>query len=887
MRPPLTLVLRALRCAALIIGMRITVSAQIFPSTTSITANTPSLVLPATLTLTSIINQPTLPGGVATGNVSFTADGNLLGTAPLTRLTATQSFPNAPTISFTSEPNPGLSRKGIVALDLFHSGKPALVVGGVTATSASVTAYPNMGAGQFGGAGTLTGQLSTGLTIDAMASGNFLSTTGISALVHQQGSFNQGYYNVVGVNEPESALVFFQSLSGIFSQADTEKIAIADFDGDGYSDIGVIILGEDGTVPQVGIALNQGTSGVLGEFEAFLQATLPTPPPNSGSVVFCADVITTGKFNSASNAQLAVLGHFYGDCATTPPALTPSYVALYTYAAPAPGLIAANKTSLTHSRGAVARPGILRPLVLTGGATTIQVGTDQSTIAAADFNGDTKLDLVIGSKLNSHVQIYDGNGDGTFGAVVATASTIGPPSAITINDFNGDGFPDLAVTLSTGGPAILLNDGTGKLQAATQPLASVQPVGITTPDFNGDRLTDLAFLESGTTTDVLLSDEAAQATLPVTTPMLAAGSHMLKASFPGDTNFQPSTSSVLTENVLKTVPQVTWAPPPQDVTYPTPLTNAQLYATSDVAGGTFTYTFPASAHCSPSSVTVPAGSAAFTTNCTPLPGQQLITVLYNPPETFDYESNVTAQATLTVNLPTPTATVNVPSSAAPGDTPSVGFTLDSYPVAVTVTITLGFTDSSSNPASSNGSICFLNIPSNDTTNSSTCPTTDQFTITAGTGGAITPRTFSAGDVAGTVLVTIKLSAGTTDITPAALVPQSLTIAPTVPQIQTASMNPQGAEGLQVVVVGSSSTREISSATFHFTAAAGKTLKTPDVTISNIPEFAQWFSNSGSAQYGSAFAYTQNFTLDEDADTVSGVSVVLQNSQGPSAAQPSQ
>lgn len=877
MRHPLTLVQRALRCAAFIIGMRITVSAQTFPSTTSIAANTPSLVLPATLTLTSIINQPTLPGGVATGNVSFTSDGNLLGTAPLTRLPATQSFSSAPTTSFTSGSNPA----AIVAVDLLGSGKPALVVGNNFSSGASVSVYPNMGAGQFGVPGALTA--SPGFqAIDAMASGNFLSTTSKSALVHQQ-----GFYNVVSVVASGPELVFTQSPAGFFSQADTEVIAIDDFDGDGYSDIGVIILGEDGTLPRVGIALNQGASGVPGEFEAFMQATLPTPPPLSGSVVFCVDAITTGKFNSASNAQLAVLGHFYSSCTVTPPALTPSYLALYTYTAATDDLNAASKTSLTHSRGAVARPGILRPLILTGGTTTMQVGTDQTTIAAADFNGDTKLDLVIGSKLNSQVQIYDGNGDGTFSAAVGTTSTIGPPSAITINDFNGDGFPDLAVTLSTGGgPAILLNDGTGNLQAATQPLASVQPVGVATADFNGDGLADLAFLESATTTDVLLSAEAAQATLPVTTPMLAAGSHALVASFPGDTNFQPSTSSVLTENVSKTVPTIMW-PTPQDVTYPTTLTNTQLNATSDIAGGSFTYTFPASAGCSPSSVTEPAGSAAFTTNCAPLQGKQLITVLYNPPETFDYESTVTAQVTLAVDLPTPKATVNVPTTAAPGDTPSVAFTLDSYPVAVTVTFTLGFTDSSSNPASSNGSICFLNIPANDMTNSSTCPTTDTFTIAPNTGGAVTPRMFSAGDVAGTVKVTITLSADTTNITPASLGPQSLAIAPTVPQIQTATMDAQGADGLQVVIVGSSSTREISSATFHFTAAAGKTLKTPDITISNIPEFAQWFSNTGSAQYGSAFTYTQNFTLDEDAAAVSGVSVVLQNGQGPSASQPAQ
>ena len=199
MRPPLTLVLRALRCAALIIGMRITVSAQTFPSTTSITANTPSLVLPATLTLTSIINQPTLPGGVATGNVSFTADGNLLGTAPLARMPATQSFPSAPTTSFTSGPNPG-APKAIVAVDLFHSGKPALVVGNNFSSGASVSVYPNMGFGQFAPAGTLTGQLSSGPTDRRYCKWKFPKHDQHKRPRAPARFLRSGFYNVVGVS---------------------------------------------------------------------------------------------------------------------------------------------------------------------------------------------------------------------------------------------------------------------------------------------------------------------------------------------------------------------------------------------------------------------------------------------------------------------------------------------------------------------------------------------------------------------------------------------------------------------------------------------------------------------------------------------------------------
>jgi hypothetical protein len=868
MRHPLSLVLRALRCSVFIIGTRIYVSAQTFPSTTSIDANTPSLVLPAALTLTSIVNQPTLAGGVATGSITFNADGNLLGAAPLTLMPATQSFPNAPTNSFNSSSiQPGSVPAGIVAADLLQSGKPALVVANNYSGIGSLYIYANLGAGQFEVPGTnLYGTPLTngfGEQIDAIASGNFLSTTVKSVLVHEP-----GFYYVGSVPNPSSAALVFtpSSFAGTGSGADAEVIAIDDFNGDGYSDVGVLVLGENlegfSNPPQVGIALNQGAANP-GNLSDFLQATLPPNPSGNTSSAFCAEAITTGKFNSASNAQLAVLGYFFGTCSTTPPTGTASYVVFYTY------------TSATNTLNQTA---------------LVQVGSDQTSIAAADFNHDTNLDLVVGSQSNGQVQFYYGNGDGTFGSAVATTSTIGQPSNITVADFNGDGFPDLAVTLTgEGSPAILLNDGTGNLQAATQPLPSSQTAAVaeavTAADLNGDGLADIAFLQPTGTTDILLSAESAQATLQVTTPMLAAGSHQLTASFPGDTNFQPSTSSVLTETVSKSIPAVAWSAP-LPIFYPTILTSSQLNATSNVAGGTFTYTFPASAGCSPSTVTEPASPATFTTNCTPPPGSYVLNATYNPSDTFDYASSITPPVTLTVNLHSANATVSVPSSADPGDQPPIALTLSSFPLPVTVTITLGFTDSSSNPASSNGSICFLNTSASDTTNSSTCPTMDQFTIPANTNGAISPRLFSAGSVEGTVVVTIKLSTGTTDITPPTLTPQSVAIAPTVPQIQSVSMNTSGTDSLQVVVVGFSSTREISAATFHFTAVAGQTLTTPDVTISSIPEFAQWFTNPDSAQYGSAFTYTQNFTLNKDADVVSGVSVVLQNSQGSSTSQSS-
>src|ERR1700733_487824 len=479
MRHPLSLALRALRCSLFIVGTKISVSAQTFPSTTSIDANNLSLVLPAPLTLTSIVNQPTLAGGVPTGSITFNADGNSLGTAPLTRITATQSFPSAPTYSFdSSSSEPEYAPAGIVAVNLPTFTGPVLLIGNNYSGGATVSLYQNMGAGKFEVPANATASLSlSDSPIDAIASGNFTSPNTKSVVVHQAG----GYYVFDG-SSSGPVLNYTQTFES--SGADTEVIAIDDFDGDGYSDVGVLVLYEN----EVGIALNQGTTNPPedgtanpGFFNPFLLATLPPNPDGDSSSAFCAVAITTGKFNSGSNAQLAVLGYFYeigsGTCSPVPPNGAPvppngatSYVVFYTYT----------------SSGT---PSLVQMAL-------VQVGSAQSSIAAADFNQDGKLDLVIGSQLSGQpsgqVQLYYGNGDGTFGSAVTAATTIGQPTNITVADFNGDGYPDLAITLSAGGPAILLNDGSGNLHAATQPLPSTQTAGVaeavTAVDLNGDGL---------------------------------------------------------------------------------------------------------------------------------------------------------------------------------------------------------------------------------------------------------------------------------------------------------------------------------------------------------------------------------------------------------------
>src|SRR6266571_3784953 len=125
------------------------------------------------------------------------------------------------------------------------------------------------------------------------------------------------------------------------------------------------------------------------------------------------------------------------------------------------------------------------------------IGANPQSVAAADFNRDGKMDLVVadsGSGVSDpgSVAVLLGNGDGTFRSPAKFQAGAGP-LALAVADINRDGNLDLVtVNERSGSVSTLLGRGDGSFQIQREVFIGQSPTSVVTADFNGDGLPDLA-----------------------------------------------------------------------------------------------------------------------------------------------------------------------------------------------------------------------------------------------------------------------------------------------------------------------------------------------------------------------------------------------------------
>ena len=139
--------------------------------------------------------------------------------------------------------------------------------------------------------------------------------------------------------------------------------------------------------------------------------------------------------------------------------------------------------------------GLMFLLILNGlgEATELSLPGSPTCATIADFNGDLKSDLAIGT--DGAILIYSGNGGGSFSGPTIIAFS-GLPNVIKAADVNGDGRMDLVVSDKKMGRIKILLNKDGEFESIHIENGSRAANDIVLYDFNADGYLDMALAEN-------------------------------------------------------------------------------------------------------------------------------------------------------------------------------------------------------------------------------------------------------------------------------------------------------------------------------------------------------------------------------------------------------
>ena len=497
---------------------------------------------------------------------------------------------------------------------------------------------------------------------------------------------------------------------------------------------------------------------------------------------------------------------------------------------------------------------------------TIQVNTPAaSTVAIQEsanpiaFGKSETLTAVVtgsdGKPFSGGTASFTSDGTPIGSATVANGSAFISISSLTA------GAHQIAVSYNNGSlPAPLTGSAALTVNKATPVLAWATPAAIFT-------ITPLSSTQlDATATGV---NGAALAGTFVYNP--AAGTTLSQGAQTLSTTFTPADTADYTTATAQVTIQVGYSTISIAAVSPgtTQLGTTALPIT--ITGGGFTSTSVAQINGTAVATTVQSSSAiAATIPAADLANPRTLKItVYDPASKFS--SNVVQ---FTVTAPAANITFSISPTTASGEQPTITIGLNSpYPSDLQGTLILTF--------SPNG-----NGVDDPAIQFSTGGRTLNFTVPAGT--TTTPQVaLQTGTVAGTITVTLTLTAGGVDVTPEGLAPITLVIAASAPVITSVTFTSSSNGLITVVVSGFSNTRDMEQAEFVFTGTDASHLNSSKVEVPVTGLFGPWYSSSASDQYGSEFTYTQNFQLSKPDAGITGASVTLANSVGASGSVNSQ
>jgi hypothetical protein len=405
---------------------------QILSSPYSITASNLSGTLAATKltgTLTSGLLSGTYSGAVTfsnTGNSfngAFTGNGNTLTNLSVSSIGPVGTFSLSTNFEFTTLAT--LDANGpfrAIAADVNADGKMDIV--SVDVLDSALVIRTNDGAGVFTATqtnvlenpqGVVAGDLNNDGKIDLVSINYY--TNSLSILTND----GTGHFVLAGTNGVGSGPI---------------AVAITDVNGDGKPDL---VTANSGSA-DLTVLTNNGTAG----FALFATLTVPGSPFS----VVAADINRDGTNDLIS----AVSGH--GLSVLTNDGAG-GFSLSFTISTPADHLLSAADFNGdgTNDLVSVGSNNTLMKVFINDGsggfteASSLAINSQPASLAVADFNGDGKPDVAIadgnlGALSFNTITVFTNNGSGTFS--IETAPKVGSnPVSVAAADFNGDGRIDL------------------------------------------------------------------------------------------------------------------------------------------------------------------------------------------------------------------------------------------------------------------------------------------------------------------------------------------------------------------------------------------------------------------------------------------------------------